>query len=471
VTFRAAFAGDQNNFAPRVGFAWDPTGSGKTVVRGGYGIYFDQFLGTAIGQSRTFFPDFVPLNPASFGTVALEFPSVMRARGSVNSDSMSDNRLVVPGTLNTLDPAAKKSGTAVDLAINLVLENGTGYTLLVPSRNLKAPYSQQYSLTVEREFFNHYLVSVAYVGTRGIKLLRLATPNLGTNSLVQVSNATPLPLTVGGATLSLPLFSGAVASPGSLLGTGRPSPSSLGGFSVFQSNASSTYHSLQVEVRQRYHAGFEFGTAFTYSHAIDDVSDIFDTSNSFTLPQNSLNLSAERASADFDVRTRVAVNAIWDWPFFPRHWALGHWQIAGIFIAGAGQPFTVNSAIDVNQDGNLTDRLNTTAGLIGVSEGRTRLQLAPGVDPRSLLAPPGVSGAVGRNTFRKPGVATLDLALSKEFRISDRHRILFRTEIFNLVNHTHFGTPVRILEAPAFGQSVNTSIPARTIQFALKYSF
>ncbi|MBI3951476.1 MAG: TonB-dependent receptor [Acidobacteria bacterium] len=477
VTFRGAFAGDQNNFAPRVGFAWDPTGSGKTIVRGGYGIYFDQFLGTVIGQSRTFFPDFISLNLTAFGTVGQEFPAVVRARGALNPDLSRSGMLVAPGTLNTLDPAAKAPGTSIDLAINLIPENGTGYTVLFPSRKLQAPYSQQFSLMIEREFWNQYLVSLAYVGTRGIKLLRLATPNLGPNSLVQISNVSPLSVTAPElGPLSLPLFFGsAVAprslpSPDSLMG-GRPSPPPQGGFSVFQSDAASIYHSLQVEVRKRAQAGLQFGAAFTYAHAIDDVSDIFDTSSAFTLPQNSLDLAAERASADFDMRTRLAVNAVWDVPFFERHWLLGHWQVSSIFIAGSGQPYTVNSALDVNQDGNLTDRLNTTAGLITHSEGRIRLRVAPDTSLRSLLAPAGQSGAVSRNTFRKQEVATLDLALSKEFRLSDRHRLLFRTEIFNLLNRTHFGAPVRFLEAPAFGQSVNTSIPARTLQFALKYSF
>jgi hypothetical protein len=161
------------------------------------------------------------------------------------------------------------------------------------------------------------------------------------------------------------------------------------------------------------------------------------------------------------------------------HWLLRDWQVSGIFTAQSGQPFTVNSAIDANRDGNLTDRLNLTDGLIVINQGRTRILRERGVDPLTLIVseddpfsfPLAASGRVGRNTFRSPGIATFDIALVKRFRVRERQEFLFRTEVFNLFNRTHFGTPVRILEAPTFGSSVNTTVPARTIQFALKYSF
>lgn len=461
ITFRGAFAGDRNNLAPRVGFAWDLTGSGKTILRGGYGVYYDQFLETVIGQSRTFPPDFVPLNLTDSGNADRDFPAIALARGRLGSDLSRGMGVVVPGSLNLLHPQLDPLAPF----LNLIGRNGTGPTVLVPSQNLKAPYSQHYHLTLERQLMGHVAVSLAYVGTRGIKLLRLATPNLGLNSLVSINAVVPF-LT------NLPRFSGFVTSPQAegAEQMARPTPV-LGGLSVFQSSSASTYHSLQLEVRKPYVQGWQFGAAFTYSHAIDDVSDIFDTSGSFAVPQNSQNQAGDRASADFDERIRLAIHAIWEVPFWKRHWLLGHWQVAGIFMAGSGQPYTVGSTLDVNQDGNLTDRLNTVTGLITEVAGPRRLRLAPGVDPLSLLAPPGRSGAVGRNTFRKAGTATLDLAVSKEFRSGDRHRVVFRAEFFNLFNRTHFGTPVRLLEAPAFGQSVNTSIPARTIQFAVKYSF
>ena len=133
----------------------------------------------------------------------------------------------------------------------------------------------------------------------------------------------------------------------------------------YESSASSSYNSLQIELRKHYSHRFQFRTAFTYSHAIDDVSDFFDTGGAFALPQNSL-VRSERASSNFDVRFRSVTHFVRD---FPRDWIFfggkrfGGWQLAGIVTAQTGQPFTVNSAFDINRDGNFTDRLNTTTGL------------------------------------------------------------------------------------------------------------
>jgi hypothetical protein len=431
-----------NNFAPRFGFAWDPQGNGKTVVRGGYGVYLDQFLGTVTNQFHTLPTDFFALNLAVSGLADINIPR---------------QTFVVPGTLNVL---------SVEPAIFLLSAPQVGQLVLPLTlpRALRVPYSQQYGLTIEREIPGNVTLGAAYVGTRGLRLLRLTTPELGLNSIVQLAT-----VNAPRGSLPLPSFEVFALPPLSL----RSVP--LGQLTLphqqIESRASSTYHSLQLEVRRQYHQGVQFGAAFTYSHAIDDVSDLFDLGGAFVLPQDSFNLRAERASANFDARFRTVAHVIWDIPFRSRHWLLGHWQLASILTLQSGQPLTVNSAIDINEDGNLTDRLNKTDGLIVRNHGRTRIELTPGTHSVDLLAHRGENGSLGRNTFRAPGIATLDVALSKSLRIRDRHHFLFRTEIFNLFNRTHFGIPVRILEAPAFGHSVNTTIPARRIQFSVKYSF
>ena len=134
-----------------------------------------------------------------------------------------------------------------------------------------------------------------------------------------------------------------------------------------------------------------------------------------------------------------------------------------------GQPFTVNTGLDVNMDGNLTDRLNTLNGLNVFNDRRVKLQLA--TTTVNLLAPLGSNGRIGRNTFRSSGIAKTDLAVIKNFQLGGSHFIVFRAEAFNLWNRTHFGVPVRILEAPSFGQADDTQIGPRQVQFALKYVF
>jgi hypothetical protein len=235
---------------------------------------------------------------------------------------------------------------------------------------------------------------------------------------------------------------------------------------------------------RRFARGFQFTAAYTYSHAIDDVSDVFDLAGAFTLPQDDRNLRLERSHANFDVRHRFSVSTVAD--LFGRfnnalgakRVILGGWQLASIAVVQTGQPFTVNTSFDLNLDGNLTDRLNTTSGLVENDDRRQRLTL--GASPASLLAPPVVAtngqvtvrnGAVGRNTFRASGAFKVDLTLIKSFRIKEGQDFVFRVEAFNLLNRTHFAIPVRILEAPSFGSSVETSFNPRQVQLALKYVF
>jgi hypothetical protein len=430
----------EHNVAPRFGFAWDPLGNGRTVIRGGYGIYFDQFLGTVAKQFHTLPTDFFAQNLVLSGPVDFSLPL---------------QTLVVPGTVNRLSMPPEDF-------LSLAASVGQLLLPLTLPRALKVPYSQQYGLTIERQMGGHMSVSAAYVGTRGSRLLRLTTPELGSNMIVQLASADTLP-----GTLPLPSFRIDALFP--LRST--PLNQIVVPHQQIEGSASSTYHSLQLEARQQYRQGVQWGAAFTYAHAIDDASDLFDTGGAFALPQDSFNLRAERASAGFDSRFRAVAHVIWDIPFLTRHWLLGGWQASGIWTAQSGQPFTVNSAVDVNEDGNLTDRLDRTDLLIVESHGPSQIRLASGVRPFDLLAGTSRNGSIGRNTFRAPGIATMDMALSKSLRISDRHHVSVRAEAFNLFNRSHFGAPVRIVESPAFGSSVNTTSPARRIQFSVKYSF
>jgi hypothetical protein len=136
-----------------------------------------------------------------------------------------------------------------------------------------------------------------------------------------------------------------------------------------------------------------------------------------------------------------------------------------------GQPYTINTAYDVNRDGNLTDRLQNAGPLRNEDDGPLRLSIAAGSSPLDLLALDRQDGAVGRNTFRASGIANVDTALSRRLKLTENQALFLRLEAFNLFNRTHVGRPVRILESPGFGHAIDTAVPARTLQFALKYTF
>jgi hypothetical protein len=149
--------------------------------------------------------------------------------------------------------------------------------------------------------------------------------------------------------------------------------------------------------------------------------------------------------------------------------ALGGWQLATIFAAHSGQPFTLNVPFDANGDGNLTDRPSTIEGLIFI-EGHHPRRIAQAAPTTSFFVL-GQDGAVGRNTVRGDAYANLDLALNKSFAFTESQRLMFRFEMFNALNRANFGLPVRTIGAPGFGSALETVNPARIIQFALKYQF
>jgi hypothetical protein len=130
----------------------------------------------------------------------------------------------------------------------------------------------------------------------------------------------------------------------------------------------------------------------------------------------------------------------------------------------------VNSVYDVNLDGNLTDRLNSTDGLRVNNDGRQPITVQT-TNITSLLAAAGRDGQIGRNTFRAGGLFEFDLAVSKAFVFSGSRKIVLRADFFNLFNRANYGIPVRLLEAPGFGKAVSAVTPGLRVQFSLKFEF
>lgn len=470
--FKASFGPDNDDFDIRFGVAWSPQGLEATSLRGGVGIYSGQFPGIVIDQTRNAFSNFLPLNMANFSPRSGNRTFLFNIANPAVRELSPALHVITPGTLNefpSINPIALLANQFFGLGNLSLSPSVLGLDLVVPQKKLKAPYALHYGLTLEHQFGGDFLASIAYVGTTGVKLLRIATPDRGLNFSRFGGPLDVDPLTQAAP---FPFFQGQVLPPQSNI----ISNSFTIARTFFESSGHSTYNSLQVELRKRYGKGrLMFGSAFTYSHSIDDASDFMDTAGAFALPQNSLRRS-ERASSNFDVRLRWVTHFVWNLPQPRRKLVglLGGLQAAGIITTQSGQPYTVNSAVDINRDGNLTDRLNTMTGLFRGPVGgdrRIQLSLAPGVSASNLLAPDGLDGAIGRNTFRAPSLFTCDVSLTKTVSLRGNSQMLLRTEVFNLFNRANYGVPVRILESPAFGKSVTTLVPARTIQFALKYQF
>lgn len=463
---------DRNNFGPHLGLAWDPGGDSKTAIRAGYGIYYDALLGSVVSQSRNVFPGEIQGNfNTGFDIFSLSNPALLRVYATP-PDYLS---LIAPETGNQVGGTLNDFAAIMGEIFRLERSTGAGLGFTLPDKKLRTPYAQQCQITFEREIVADYLITASYVGTKGTKLTRIATPNLGPNALPFIAVATkvvssdpkfsPPPLALVVAASSLPNSTPKRMSP------------ALGPYQIFESSASSSYHALQLEARKRFSHGVQFSLAYTWSHAIDDVSDVFPIAGAPVIAQDSTNLRLERGDSNFDVRHRFSASVIADLPFSwkskPRleRWISG-WQFASIFQAQTGQPYTINLPVDANLDGNLTDRPSTTDGLIYFSgHGSKRIALARGKQLTDFFTF-GQNGYVGRNTFRGDSFVNLDVALNKKFHLtSDEYVLEFRAESYNLLNRANFALPVRVIDAPGFGSSVDTVNPARVIQFALKLSF
>ena len=473
------FDSDTNNFAPRFGIAFSL--DSKTVIRGGAGIYYDQILGAVVSQSRNVFPTFTTINfggglPDCFNNsgaaVNCGDPTEVSRQLIFNLfnplfTNIGNVPIIQPGTLNTLNPAFVSGSSPSNSFLNTIffnfpVGNGTPFGATLPTRELDTPHSFQYSIGVEREIFNNTFLSAAYVGTSGRKLLRFTTPNLGTNYVATINQYGFIGLQ--------PVIAGIAQDPNRRV-------QGIGPITQFETTGNSQYDSLQFELHGRLlRSKLQYQASYVFGSVEDDVSDVFDLAGASALPQNSITFGGEYAPANFDVRHRITYSFIYDLPDLNDRgsaikYLFGNWQIAGSGRFNTGQPFTVNSIFDVNADGNLTDRLNSTTSITVTGDGRQPLSLANNANLAALLAANGQDGLVPRNSFRAGSLLDLDVSFVKRFVIREGQTLQFRTDIFNFINRANFGIPVRFLEAPGFGRATDTVTPGRRIQFALKYSF
>jgi len=442
----------------RVGVAWSPGKDGKTSVRGGFGTYTGQFPGVLVDEARNDFPSFLTVSGGATTSSA-------NAYYKIQGLGVSDNGVMVLNRITALD--------ALSILANGPNGNSLSAQLVYPAAGLRNSYSIQQGLTVERQIAKAVTLSAAYVGTLGRRLLNETSPLGGPNRSSVSFPVLPLVDPPGqscsgtGTLLKFPAPCG-TSSFAPLTQVGGPSGWSVSSIQ-FGDGARSSYNSLQATVNV-HPRGIQVVSGFTWSHSIDDASDVAPVAGAFALPQNSYNPS-ERASSNFDVRLRSVTQFIGDSSSFCGRKYCKNWLLSGIVTLQTAQPYTINTSLDVNGDGNATDRLNNTSNLSPSTTPRSRwLSVTPEQIAR-MLAGLGQSDSIGRNTFRGWGLYDLDLALSRKLILHENHTLLLRVEAFNVFNHPDLGVPVRILEAPSFGTAVNTVSPPRIVQVVIKYSF
>jgi hypothetical protein len=429
---------DLNNFGPRIGMSWDTMGNQKLVMRAGFGINYDRMYNNIFENIR--------FNPPYFAIGLL---------GSIAGEA-------------TIDPAQDAQ---------LITYPFTGTSLfaaspLTPSiramdQNLVTPYYEQAHFGFQYQIGKDMVLESNYVATFGHKLLDI----IGRNNYDG--------RTVAG-------FDHDAVNPG------------LGSISFRTNCCDSNYHGWQTTLRKRFSGGLQFNANYTYSKAMDDVSDTFSTKNvgASGYPTDSMNPHFDYGPADYDVRNRVVGSFVYDLPFAKSSRWIGGWNVSGIVSVQSGANFSViNSAVDSNKDTQFNDRASYIgAGSIknavhhNVSPATGYLNAADFAQPNTAALPCPASvnlglwcegaavGQMERNTLVGPGFFNTDLGIGKSFKVTESSSLKLEANFFNIFNHPNFKPPDANLNDGTFGESQSTydnqsTGGPRITQLAIRFDF
>ncbi|HEY2545189.1 MAG TPA: carboxypeptidase regulatory-like domain-containing protein [Candidatus Acidoferrum sp.] len=482
-----------NNWAPRIGLAYSPGKDGRTSIRAGFGeaydVLFDNLGLLSLPPQLSSTIDCAPLG-------SFNCPTPFLGSGGI---------LPGPGGIRTFPSvAAQRAATSAFL----------------PDQ-LKDPKSIDYTLGVQHTFAKDYTLEVRYVGTRGIHLpaqIQINKQPVVTSSFnLPTFTTAPSQATLDALTTTL----GAIQTAASPAVHGEIVPAYLAAgltstITSYQPAASSTYNGLAVQLNKRISNGLQFVGAYTYSHLIDDATaEVFSTVLAPRRAQNGLDLSNDFANSILDHRHRFTLSLIYDEPFFKNRNAflknaIGNWEFAPIYTYQSGQWVTAQSGVDSNVNGDSAgDRaIFNSKGVPGTGTGVTPLcnsglptGTACSASPANIVAYAAINpnaqyiqaavGAVadvGRNTLQLAPINDIDMTAVKRFTITERFRVEFQAQFFNLLNHPQFvggflndiapvgftGSQVNVLRPQSSDfntPSTQFASNARSMQLALKFFF
>ncbi|MEJ7606400.1 MAG: carboxypeptidase regulatory-like domain-containing protein [Bryobacteraceae bacterium] len=435
---------DKNNFAPRFGLAYSPSGGsglfgdGKTVLRGGFGIGYDVLFYNILTVT------------------ASNFPRVNVAR------------LDAPETLNAFPTISPRQSA-------LVLNPLTQF--VNANSDMQNPTSHFYSFTIQREVAKGQVLEVGYSGNRGYHGIRQGRGNPGTLTAAQAAA-----VTAAGSANAIPS-----------LQLRRVNPA-WGDRILIESTAKSLYNAGFVRYDKRFSNGLVFGGNYTFSKLMSDndeslgVGDI--TNSAPQVPQNFNDYRTEWSRSVFDRPHRATAHIVYQIPGRDRFnnrivkHVLGGWQVSGFYEIQSGQPFGIRTGVDtVGQGATNGSRPDWNPSGIFTKDPvsgdyrtfssplRSGAFITPLTTGGLPLANSDADGGnLGRNTFRGPHFKNWNMSLSKEIRITERVRLQLRNDFINAFNQRNFGNPVAAMNAPNFGQ--NTSNPGnRTMLLSGKIRF
>ena len=401
---------DWNNFSPRLGIAWNLNGNGKTVVRAGWGLFYDAF-------SQDFFAGQLPFNTFNPG------PAFNPVGPAPVLFSFSTEPVITDG-----DP---------------IFTDFLDSDVFAVDPNLRTPYIQNYNLNLQHELFRNGVLEVGYVGSTGKKLFRYRDINQPLNPSVSSER---------------PFDNGPFA----------PSGGTFFYVNHLETTAVSNYNALQTSFTVRNRKGFTTHINYTWSHSLDNASDGQDYVANATQPDNSHCTRCEKANSNFDSRHRFVLTTSYSIPnFFKSYPRLGDgWRLNTVVTLRSGNPFHLTLFDDYNNTGEFFPRPDVVgdpyAGtsapdrFINLSAFAVPCTLDPAGDGSAASCIPGTwhFGSLGRNALRGPGYRNVDFSIFKDTNITEKVRIQLRAEVFNIFNHPNFSNPL----LPSFAADMTSSI-------------
>lgn len=413
-TISRLYEPDYNNFAPRFSLAYDARGDAKTVVRAGWGVFYDVF-------SQDFFLGQLPFNTFNPGP----------AYNGIGRDPI----------LFSFSPTGQIQ------AGQPVFSGFAATDVFAVDRHVRTPYMENYNFNLEQELSNRAVLQVGYVGSIGRKLFRYRDINQ------------PTPATIAAQTS---ICDGCVPRPFNN-GPFPPSPPSPAGTTFFYVNqietaANSSYNSLQASLRIRGFRGLESTINYTYGHSIDNASDGQDFVANATQPNNSYAPNLEKGNSNFDVRHRFVWLWTYTFPSWKGRWPklTDGWGINGVLTLQSGQPFHLNLTDDYDGTGEFFPRPDLVGNpFAGVHSPDNFLNLSAFAVPCTFLPNPNGSGlaaqcipgtqhtgTMGRNSLIGPNFRQFDFSIFKNTSITEKLKVQFRAEFYNLPNHPNFASPL-----------------------------
>jgi hypothetical protein len=415
--------GSWDDFAPRVGFAWDPTGKGQESVRASYGIFFDQ------PESYTD-RDFSLAAPWG-NQITLTAPSGGFVNPFASYPGGNPFPFAFPPTKSSVFPVG---GSYINLPLSL-----------------HHPYMQQWDLSLERQLGSDWVITANYIGNKATHF----------RSSTEANPAIYIP---GGSTTSN------TAARRTLTQINPTTGAYYSTITMMDDGVNTSYNALRLTAQHRFAKHYTLLAAYTYSHCLQDTETLSNrlTGNNESNPYNRL---ADYGPCDFDLRQNFVSSFVYEGPKFDNRAVNavgGNWQLAFLISTYNGFPFSPLTGTDASLSGVGLDRPNVVSGANRyVRNKKTLLWINPSA---YVINPPATFGTAGMNSILGPHYFDSDVNLTKQFAIHEQINLQLRFEFFNVLNHTNFQAPVNTFSSSAFGV-IQASNPARIMQIAAKLNF